>query len=102
MNTMSKRGFMTKEELAEKLHGREYPFNLTKDEIAEAKTAGLVIIYGASDDLLEFEGAIYDEVGAHDGGEAFIANGKLLSSQSDLEEDEDVLKKYGVLEHVKA
>jgi len=37
-------------------------------EVAEmARENGLVIVYGASDDLLEIEGAVYDELGAYDG-----------------------------------
>ena len=43
-----------------------------KDVTAEtekqiAKDSGLVIVYGASDDLMEFEGAIEDEIGCYDG-----------------------------------
>jgi len=40
---------MAKEELAAKLKGREYPFEMNVGEITEAKKAGLVILYGASD-----------------------------------------------------
>jgi hypothetical protein len=38
----------------------------------EAKESGLVIVYGASDDLMEFDGAIYDEGGCFDGGRVYF------------------------------
>jgi len=71
---------MTTKEWAAKLNGREYPFSqqISKEEIAAAKAEGIVIVYGASDDLMELEGAIRDEVGAHEGGTACILGGKLL------------------------
>lgn len=70
---------MTKEELAAKLNGNQIGREITKALAKEAKEAGLVVVYGASDDLVEFEGAIYDEAGAYDGGEVFIADGKLFN-----------------------
>ena len=42
---------MTKEELAATLNGREYNHEITKEEEAEARENGLVVIFGASDDL---------------------------------------------------
>lgn len=72
---------MTKEELAAKLSGREYPFELNVGEITEAKESGLAILYGASDDLLEFAGAIYDEVGANDGTTVHVTpGGKIIET----------------------
>lgn len=53
---------MTKEELASKLNGREYGEEITPEEEAEAKASGLVVIFSASDDLMEFRGAIDNEV----------------------------------------
>jgi hypothetical protein len=57
---------MTKEELAAKLNGREYDEEMTTEEEAEAKASGLVVIFGASDDLMELRGAIDDEIGGMD------------------------------------
>jgi len=37
---------------------------------------GLVIAYGCSDDLLEFEGAVWDEFGAYEGRTFLIENGR--------------------------
>lgn len=46
--------------------------NLPLSLIEQAKQNDIVIIYGASDDLMEFDGAIYDEVGCYDGGTAYL------------------------------
>lgn len=58
---------ITKEDLATKLNGREYPFKITNDEIEAAKESNLIIAYGESDDLLELQGAINEEFGAYGG-----------------------------------
>lgn len=57
----------TKEQMAERLNGRQYGRETTKEDIQLARQSGLVIIYGASDDIVEFEGAIVDEIGAYNG-----------------------------------
>ena len=44
---------------------------------AIAKKNGLVVVFGASDDLCEIRGAEDDEIGCFDGGEATIAGAKL-------------------------
>lgn len=89
---------MTKESLAAAINGREYTNEITKLEAKQAKEAGLVVIFGASDDLIEFEGAIYDECGAP--GTMCIQDGKLV--YGDIPDDEEeVLKKYNVLAVVK-
>jgi len=54
---------MNKEQLAELLNGREIGNEITKDEIKIAKENNLVVVFGASDDLMEFEGAISEEFG---------------------------------------
>ena len=64
---------MTVKEYAEMLNGREYGYpQFTKEEIQIAKENGFVIVYGASDDLMEFEGALYDEAGCFDGGTVYV------------------------------
>jgi hypothetical protein len=64
---------MTKEEFAASLHGRDaHRFDLTKEETKQAKAAGLAVVFGQSDDLMEFRGAIEDEVGAWDGVTAVL------------------------------
>lgn len=66
---------MTKEEMAARLNGREYREEITKEEEALARAAGLVVIFGASDDLCELRGAIHDEVGCIDGGDILLVDG---------------------------
>lgn len=77
---------MTKEELAARLNGRQYRNEITAGEAAEAKAAGLVVVYGYSDDNMEFEGAIRDEIGCYDGGTAYLTRDGLL--QNDCDDDE--------------
>ena len=79
---------MTKEELAARLNGREYRDEVKPREYVEARTAGLVIVYGASDDLMEFDGAIRDEVGCYGGGTVLLDEHGLLSRDtSDYSDD---------------
>lgn len=58
-------------EIAEKLNGIAYGEDISDIE-AEAKKHGIVIVMGASDDLMEFSGAIEDEGGCFDGGEVYF------------------------------
>ena len=63
---------MDKEELAHIINGREYGYEIFRDVRRAAIDAGLVIVSGASDDLMEFDGAIHDEGGCFDGGKVFF------------------------------
>lgn len=67
---------MTKEEFAKRFDGSDYPFRLSRDDRSAMKDLGLVVVFGASDDLMEFDGAIYDEVAAP--GQAYIADDDLV------------------------
>lgn len=67
--------------LADRLNGSQYPLHLSKEITEAAKTAGLVIVYGASDDLMEFEGAIADEVGCYEGGTAYLDSAGLFQNE---------------------
>jgi hypothetical protein len=58
---------LTAQAFAARLTSREYRREITNAEEAEAKAAGLVVVFGASDDLVELRGAIDDEVPAYDG-----------------------------------
>ena len=63
---------MNAKELAEKLDGREIGAEITTDEAEQAKAKGLAVVFGASDDLMEFRGAVDDEVDAYEGCTARI------------------------------
>ena len=56
---------ITKEQLAARLTGRQYGHEITREEEAEAKASGLLVIFGYSDDNLELRGAVHDEFGAY-------------------------------------
>jgi hypothetical protein len=86
---------MLKEYLAALLDGIQYPAHrsIAKDQIEAAKAAGLVIVFGASDDLMELEGAIRDEFGCYDGGTALIDAEGLLPERENIEDD-DELQEY--------
>ena len=43
-----------------------------------AKECGLVVVYGASDDLMEFRGALRDEIYVYEGGTAYLVDGDVL------------------------
>lgn len=79
---------MSKEKLATLLDGREYGSEISREEAQQAKEAGLVIVFGASDDLIEFRGAIYDEADCFDGGTIFLTrdnSNQLSLASSDYE-----------------
>jgi len=63
---------MTKEELAKQLDGRQYRSEITKEECDIAAEYGVVVAFGASDDLMEFRGAIHGEIGCYDGGVVYL------------------------------
>ena len=52
---------MNVKEWAEKLNNIEYPADEIWDMRKQFEEDGVVVVYGASDDLIEFEGAIQDE-----------------------------------------
>ena len=67
---------MKAKEIAELLNGREYGREMTKMEEQLCKDFGFVVVFGASDDLIEMRGAIDDEAGCFEGGElAFTKKG---------------------------
>jgi len=84
---------MTISELVKEIDGSEYPFRLSKEQVEKAKQSGIVVVYGASDDLMEFEGFVWDERGAYEGAIAFIDKNGLLPVRECIEDDE-VLKDY--------
>lgn len=75
---------MTKEILASKLNGREYREEITHEECKLAKENGLLVIFGASDDLVEFRGAFDDEDGCCGGTVRFTRN-RIFPDHSDCE-----------------
>lgn len=78
---------MTKEQLAEKLNGVQYTKETSDKELMRtAKKNGLVVVYGASHDLLEFSGAIEEEIDAYGGTTAYLgSDGELFTLHDDCE-----------------
>lgn len=74
---------MTPQEAATKIDGGEYRKEISKEMADALRESGLVAVYGASDDLMEFEGAIRDEVGCYDGGTAHLTPNGLLTNDCD-------------------
>ena len=85
---------MDAKELAAKLNGREYWYEITDEEVRQAKEAGLVVVFGASDDLIEFRGAIRDEGDCYDGGTVLIDTKGVLPSWDSASESEETAQEY--------
>jgi hypothetical protein len=80
----------TAKEFAARLNGREYGNEITKAEEAEAKAAGLVVVFGYSDDNTELRGAIRDEVGTYDSTTFRVSrDGHVLVDWESLDKDEE-------------
>lgn len=70
------------------------------DEVSDeinllAKENNLVIVYGASDDLIEFEGAIDDELDAYGGRTVYLDKNGIIKNLCD---DEDCLYYQKIIE----
>ncbi|MBO6231778.1 MAG: hypothetical protein ILA17_06085 [Ruminococcus sp.] len=68
---------MDAKEIAEMLDGIDYGELINergkvKEIVGLAEEFDIVIVYGASDDLMEFRGAIEDEADCYDGGEVYF------------------------------
>ena len=85
---------MDAKELAAKLNGREYWHEITDEEVRQAKEAGLVVVFGASDDLIEFRGAIRSEGDCYDGREVLIDAKGVLPSWDSASESEESAQEY--------
>ena len=74
---------MTKESLAALLNGREYLSEITPGEADLAKADRLVVVFGASDDNLEFKGFIDEELSAYQGCTAYVSASGILPEHED-------------------
>jgi len=64
---------MELKEFANLIDGRQYDYRMfTKEELQLAKDNRIVIVTGASDDLVELEGAITDEGDCWEGGKYML------------------------------
>lgn len=88
---------MTPIEFAARLTGREYLSEITKEEKAIAKAAGLVVMFGCSDDNVDICGAVDGEAYGIDGATVRMTpHGPLPDWDSLDKEDEDDVEAYFV------
>lgn len=69
---------MTAKELAKMLDRREYGMEIMPGEERDIKDAGLVVVYGYSNDNVELRGAINEEVWAWDGTTIYLNTAGVL------------------------
>jgi hypothetical protein len=72
-----------RDHIAAAISGNEYGKEVSKEVESEAKAAGVVLVFGSSDDLMEFRGAIHDEIDCYDGGTAYLTDAGLLANDCD-------------------
>ena len=75
---------LTIREAAQALDNSEYREEGTIDLFKRMRDCSLVAVFGASDDLTELRGAIYDETG---GSKFYLDQSGLLTSECDEGED---------------
>jgi len=86
---------ITLKEFAAMLHGRDRRPNMTTEELLLAKNRGFVVVYGDSDDLVEFEGAIRAEGDTDPLVKNAPAGVLVLSEKGELlQEDSDLYAEY--------
>ena len=64
----------------------EYGEDIKEQDLQYAKVNGAVVVFGASDDLMEFRGAIEDEIDCYEGGEAHIDKNGVIVNKCDNED----------------
>ena len=64
---------MTAKELAARLSDRKVGNEITDIEAQQAADAGLVVVYGYSDDNMELRGAMDEEIGAYEGVTIYVS-----------------------------
>lgn len=73
---------MIQKEIAEMLNGVAiYEEDTNKQDMQYAKENGCVIVFGASDDLMEFRGAIDDEIDSYGGCTIMVTESGLLMNE---------------------
>lgn len=81
---------ITVPDAAKALDGCQYREEGSRDLFALMKASGLVAVFGASDDLMEFRGAIDDEIGAYGEVTALVDRAGLLPDRDSLDTDDEL------------
>jgi len=76
---------MIEKEIAALLDGMEHGSFILKHDIKYAKENGAVIVFGVSNDLMEFRGAIDGEIRCYRGGTAYLNKEGLLRNRCNNE-----------------
>lgn len=80
-------------EFAKLIDGRENGYEIfSKQEIEIAQENGFIIVYGYSDDLMEFEGAMRDEGACYGGGNVYFSKHEVCQSDDDISEYKNCIK----------
>lgn len=74
---------LTPKQVAERMNGREYGLEISPEEAKELAYHGIAVAFGYSDDNVEFEGSINDEIGCYDDITIPIFEGDILKRCSD-------------------
>lgn len=78
---------MKLKKFAAMLNGRKYGYpQFTKKELMIARKNGFVIVYGASDDLIEFRGAITSEGNCFGGGTVWFDEDGVIDAPAATED----------------
>lgn len=80
-----KGSYMNCLELAQLLNNHPYGEKIPLELLNAARENNLVIVYGASDDLIEFDGAITDEGGCYNGGHIEFDKDGIVPSKDDID-----------------
>ncbi|MBE5801087.1 MAG: hypothetical protein E7319_02255 [Clostridiales bacterium] len=86
---------MTTKEVAAMLTQRAYGSEVTREETKQFAEAGIVVVYGYSDDCVEFVGAVESEIGVWNERDIPLLNGEpfFVPCADDCEDNHCVLLK---------
>ena len=85
---------MKSQEFASMLNNREYGEEITKEEEKLAKENNLLVVFGASDDLIEFRGAFDDETYYYNPKEILFDKNGVLPTWEDINSEDDAEKYF--------
>ena len=71
---------LTIKEVAEILDGNEYADEMLGLDLDEVRKSGIVVVFGYSDDNIEFRGAIDEELGCYGGGVFYLTKEGLVEN----------------------
>lgn len=71
---------MTIHDFAEMLNGRRYGDEMLPSEIAQARELGFTVVFGYSDDCVEFRGDYTDEIDCFNGGRVYEDGDKYIDA----------------------